>query len=58
MATILGEGAAGKVWEEIFNWNKINSVIIEETIVINHVDVSSCGISLWRFLVSNFNLKG
>lgn len=58
MATILGEGAAGKVWEEIFNWNRIKSVIIEETIVMNHVDVSSCGISLWRLLVSNFNLKG
>lgn len=58
MSTILGEGAAGKVWEEIFNWNRINSVIIEETIVINHVDVSSCGMSLWRFMVSNFNLKG
>lgn len=55
---ILGEGDAGKVCEDNFNWNKMNSVIIEEMMVMNHVDVSSCGMSLWRFKVSNFNLKG
>lgn len=44
-----GDGGSGKVCEEIFSWNKINRVIIDDTIVINHVDVSSCGISLWRF---------
>lgn len=58
MAIVLGEGVAWKVWDEIFNWNRINNVIIEEIIVMNHVDVSSCGISLWRFMISNFNLKG
>lgn len=29
-----------------FSWNMMNSVIIIDTIVINQVDVSSCGISL------------
>lgn len=48
----------GKVCEEIFSWNKINSVIIDEIMVINHVEVSNCGISLWRLNISNFSLKG
>lgn len=55
---ILGEGGAGKVCEDSFSWNRINSVTVEEIMVMNHVDVSSCGIPLWRFKVSNFNLKG
>lgn len=58
MVIILGEGDVGKVCEDILSWNRMNSVIIEEIIVINHVDVSNCGISLWRLEVSNFNLKG
>lgn len=44
-----GEGVSGNVCDEIFSWNKINRVIIDEIIVINYVDVFSCGILLWRF---------
>lgn len=35
---------------ESFSCNRIKSVAVEERAVINHVDVSSCGISLWRYL--------
>lgn len=44
------EGAVGKFCVEIFSCIKINSVIEEDRIVVNHVDVSSCGISLWKIL--------
>lgn len=36
----------------------MNKVIVDDKTVTNHVDVSSWGISLWRWLVSDFNLKG
>lgn len=53
------EGVVGKFCVEIFSCIKMNSVIEEDKIVVNHVDVSSCGISLWKkFVFSNFNLKG
>jgi hypothetical protein len=31
-----------------FSWKMMNRVRIIEVIVVNHVDVSSCGMSLWR----------
>lgn len=42
----LGSGFDGYRCFEIFSWNTINSVIIIDIIVINQVDVSSCGIPL------------
>lgn len=43
---------------EIFSCISTNSVIMVDRIVMNHVDVSSCGIPLWKILFSDFNLKG
>lgn len=36
-------GVHGKFWVENLIWRRINKVMIEDTIVIDHVDVSSCG---------------
>lgn len=46
------------MWFEIFNCIIINRVKTIGRIVISHVDVSSCGISLRRGRSSVFNLKG
>lgn len=46
--TSRGSGLEWKVCFETFNCIMINRVIIIEKIVISHVDVSSCGISLRR----------
>lgn len=42
------EGVSGKFCVEIFSCIRINRVIVEDKIVVNHVDVSSWGISLWK----------
>lgn len=52
MVVDLGSGFDGYRYFEIFSWNTINNVIIIDIIVINQVDVSSCGISLRRGLSS------
>lgn len=51
------EGVDGNFCIEIFSSIKVNKMIIEDK-TVNHVDVSSCGISLWKIIISNFNLKG
>jgi len=38
------DGVWGKLWSEIFSCIRINSVIVVDSTVVNHVDVSSCGI--------------
>lgn len=38
------DGVCGKIWSEIFNCIRVKSVIMVDKTVINHVDVSSCGI--------------
>lgn len=52
------EGASGNSCVEILSCIKTNRVIVDDRIVMNHVDVSSCGMSLWKNLFSNFSLKG
>lgn len=42
----LFDGLVKKFCEVIFNCIRINSVVEEANITVNHVDVSSCGISL------------
>lgn len=51
------EGVDGNFCIEIFSSIKVNKMIIEDK-TVNHVDVSSCGILLWKIIISNFNLKG
>lgn len=44
------DGLCGKLWSEIFSCMRIKSVAAVDRIVINHVDVSSCGIHYGDFL--------
>lgn len=45
------DGLSGKLIVEIFSCISTNSVIMVDRIVINHVDVSSCGIPLWKNII-------
>lgn len=38
------EGVCGKLYSETFSCIRIKSVIVVDRTVVNHVDVSSCGI--------------
>lgn len=42
----LASGFDGYRCFDSFSWNIMNSVIIIDTMVVNQVDVSSCGMSL------------
>lgn len=56
--TSRGSGLGWKVCFEIFSCIIMNRVRIIDRMVIDHVDVSSCGIPLRRGGSSVFNLKG
>lgn len=46
----LGSGLFGKLDFKIFNWNMLKRVSTTDIIVMDHVEVSNCGISLRRGL--------
>lgn len=48
---VLFIGLRGKICELIFSCININSVIEDDNIIVNHVDVSNCGISLWKIYI-------
>lgn len=38
----------GKIKVFYFNWKSLNNEITVDKMILNHVSMSSCGISLWR----------
>lgn len=48
----VSSGLKKKLCFETFNWKMMNRVRNIDIIIINHVDVSSCGIPLRRVLCS------
>lgn len=42
-------GVCGKLWSEILSCIRINSVVAVASTVVDHVDVSSCGIHYGDF---------
>lgn len=50
---VLFIGLRGKFCELILSCISVNSVIEDDAMIVNHVDVSNCGISLWEIFISS-----